>query len=180
MNSNPPTDDFPVFTTQTSQFVVDTQEAGSEPATSQSRVPTTSLPPSAPVLTAAYAPLPGPSTQPPQMLSVQIADTPEVKNLRKNLGLTLDEFAQLLGSSARSVSGWENGQAMSQLAERVFREVKALIGRLSALSDPARFPDWLKKQNPAFSGLSPIQLIQSGQMYRLWELVFRIESGNPL
>lgn len=69
---------------------------------------------------------------------------------------------------------------MSPLATRVFLEVKALIGRLSALSEPSEFQGWLTQPNPAFGGSSPIQLIQNGQMYRLWELVFRIESGNPL
>jgi DNA-binding XRE family transcriptional regulator len=109
-----------------------------------------------------------------------LTDSPDVKQLREKLGLTLDEFASLLGSSARSVSGWENGQPMSQLAERMFREVRALIDRLSALADPAQLPAWLRQPNPTFGGFSPLQLIQSGQMYKLWELIFRIESGDPL
>lgn len=69
---------------------------------------------------------------------------------------------------------------MSPLAERMFLEVKALIGRLSAFADPKHFSDWLRRKNDDFEGFSPIDLIQTGKMYRLWELVFRIESGDPM
>jgi hypothetical protein len=117
---------------------------------------------------AAVPPAPGSSSGPVTQPLLHVVDTPDVKQVRDKLGLTLDDFAALLSSSARSVSGWENGQSMSPLAERVFREVKALIDRLAALADPARFSDWLKQPNPTFGGVSPIQLIKSGQMYRLW------------
>lgn len=108
------------------------------------------------------------------------AERVDIKSFREDLDLTLDEFAKLLGSTSRSVSGWERGRPMSPLAERMFHEVKALIGRLSAVADPEHFTEWLRRKNADFEGFSPIDLIQTGKMYRLWELVFRIESGDPM
>ena len=109
-----------------------------------------------------------------------MADKSEVRQFRDKFGLTLDEFAALLGSSPRSVSAWESRQPMGQLADRMFRKVRALIERLSALADPAQFPMWLRRPNSAFNGISPLRLIQAGQMHKLWELIYRIESGDPL
>lgn len=108
------------------------------------------------------------------------AERTDIRSFREEFGLTLDEFAKILGSTSRSVSGWERGATMSPLAERMFLEVKALIGRLSAFADPKHFSDWLRRKNDDFEGFSPIDLIQTGKMYRLWELVFRIESGDPM
>ena len=108
------------------------------------------------------------------------AERTDIKSFREAFGLTLDEFAKILGSTSRSVSGWEQGAPMSPLAERMFLEVKALIERLSAFADPEQFRDWLRRKNDNFEGFSPIDLIQAGKMYRLWELVFRIEGCDPM
>lgn len=138
----------------------------------------------------ATSPTTSPSAGTPALAAARLAQqlppsqgitTADAKRFREDLGLTVDDFAKLLGSTTRTVSGWEAHQtAMSPLAARVFLEVKALIDRLAALSDPSTFRGWLFGPNQTFGGSSPIQLIQNGQMYRLWELVFRIESGNPL
>jgi DNA-binding transcriptional regulator YiaG len=116
-----------------------------------------------------------------QLPSARLDEIPEIKSFREKFRLTIEEISNLLGSSSKSVSLWENGKStMSPLGKRVFSEVNTLIERLAAFSDPDRFPAWLKQRNPAFDGLTPIEVIQSGRMYRLWELVFRIESGDPL
>ena len=151
----------------------------SSPPVSKPNVPSASSPavPATPAMP--VAPTAATITPPQQLPPSQGTASADAKKFREELGLTVDEFAKLLGSSSRSVTGWESGQPMSPLAARVFLEVKALIDRLAALSNREEFPNWLKSQNRVFNS-SPIQLIQSGQMYRLWELVFRIESGNPM
>jgi DNA-binding transcriptional regulator YiaG len=97
------------------------------------------------------------------------AERTDIRSFREEFGLTLDEFAKILGSTSRSVSGWERGAPMSPLAERMFLEVKALIERLSAFTDPEHFSDWLRHKDVEFDGFSPIDLIQTGKGEPVWE-----------
>jgi hypothetical protein len=36
---------------------------------------------------------------------------------------------------------------------------------------------WLDTPNDAFSGLKPLDLIERGEMDRLWRMIFEVESG---
>ena len=40
-------------------------------------------------------------------------------------------------------------------------------------------PAWLDAPNPAFEGLKPLEVIERGQVDRLWQMVFLVESGTP-
>ena len=44
---------------------------------------------------------------------------------------------------------------------------------------PAQVGRWLKAPNPAFDGSTPLQLVERGEMDRLWRMLFDFESGQP-
>jgi hypothetical protein len=39
---------------------------------------------------------------------------------------------------------------------------------------------WMDTPLDAFDGLKPLEVVERGQMDRLWRMVFEIESGQPL
>jgi hypothetical protein len=52
-----------------------------------------------------------------------------------------------------------------------------------ALSNLAESPDalgvWLRTPTHVFDGLKPLELVERGQIGRLWGLMYRLESGEP-
>ena len=38
---------------------------------------------------------------------------------------------------------------------------------------------WLKQPNPAFDGSTPLQVVERGEMDRIWRMLYDLESGQP-
>jgi hypothetical protein len=54
-----------------------------------------------------------------------------------------------------------------------------LYAALAEIIHPSGLPAWLKTPNPAFDGLKPTEVIDRGQVDRLWEMVYRLRAGEP-
>jgi hypothetical protein len=39
--------------------------------------------------------------------------------------------------------------------------------------------DWLETPNPAFERLKPLEVIERGEIDRVWQMIFLLESGDP-
>ena len=50
---------------------------------------------------------------------------------------------------------------------------------LKDVVEPACVDQWLSTPNPAFAGLSPLELIERGESDRLWRMIYELESGQP-
>ncbi|MBX6313085.1 MAG: hypothetical protein IRY99_09260 [Isosphaeraceae bacterium] len=42
---------------------------------------------------------------------------------------------------------------------------------------PRVIPEWLDTPNETFEGLKPVEVIERGEIDRLWNMVFYVESG---
>ena len=42
---------------------------------------------------------------------------------------------------------------------------------------PEAIPQWLDAPNDAFDGLKPLEVIERGEIDRLWNMIFYLESG---
>lgn len=58
-------------------------------------------------------------------------------------------------------------------------ELKRLYARLSEVITPEAIPSWLDTPNDAFDGLKPLEVIERGEIDRLWNMIFYLESGVP-
>lgn len=58
-------------------------------------------------------------------------------------------------------------------------EVKRLCDALGEVVDPAALGGWFRAPNEAFNGLKPIEVIERGEIDRLWEMFYRLRSGMP-
>ena len=58
----------------------------------------------------------------------------------------------------------------SNEAERFQERLAEVVGRDA-------IPQWLQTPNPAFGDLKPLEVIERGEIDRLWSMIFYLESG---
>jgi DNA-binding transcriptional regulator YiaG len=100
-----------------------------------------------------------------------------VKTLRQELGLNRRLFARLTAASERAVADWENDRPISPVNQKSLRESERLCRALMKIMQPDHVGLWLDTPNEAFSGLKPLDLIERGEMDRLWRMIFEVQSG---
>jgi transcriptional regulator with XRE-family HTH domain len=121
----------------------------------------------------------------PQMAELLSKTDPTVSaellsSLRQEMGLSRADFARLVGLSERSVATWETGADLKESSLRTIVEVGRLYAKLrQSLASPEQLADWLKTPNKAFSGSQPLQVIERGEIDRVWRMVYFLESGSP-
>ena len=49
--------------------------------------------------------------------------------------------------------------------------------RLAEVVSADAIGEWLEKPNPAFGDLKPLEVIERGEIDRLWSMIFYLESG---
>ena len=101
--------------------------------------------------------------------------------LRRDMGLNRADFARVVGLSERSVATWESGAAdLKESSRRTIVEVGRLYPKLrQSFASPEQLAGWLKTPNPAFGGSQPLQVIERGEIDRLWRMIYFLESGSP-
>lgn len=58
-------------------------------------------------------------------------------------------------------------------------EVQRLCDALKKVIDPRAIGPWMQEPNRAFGGLKPLEVIERGEIDRLWRMIYQLESGNP-
>jgi hypothetical protein len=86
---------------------------------------------------------------------------------------------RLTGFSPRSVAKWSEGVLPSPKQEKALVEMDRLLDGLARVMQPAQVGHWLRSPNPAFDGSTPLQLVERGEMDRIWRMLFDLESGQP-
>jgi transcriptional regulator with XRE-family HTH domain len=104
---------------------------------------------------------------------------PSVGLVRSGLGLSRKSFARLSGFSERAIADWEAGKPLSEPGVRRVKELDRFRARLSEVVASEAIPAWLDAPNQAFDGLKPIEVIERGEIDRLWAMIYYLESGVP-
>jgi transcriptional regulator with XRE-family HTH domain len=99
-----------------------------------------------------------------------------LKEIREGMGLTQPELARLMGLSTRWVAAQE-AAPVNPTADRRVAEVVRLLDSLTQVVQPAAIRGWLATPNPAFGGLKPIEVVERGEIDRLWQMIYYMESG---
>ena len=86
---------------------------------------------------------------------------------------------RLTGFSPRSVAKWSEGITPSPKQEKALVEMDRLLDGLSRVMQPAQIGQWLKSPNPAFDGSTPLQVVERGEIDRIWRMLYDLESGQP-
>ena len=86
---------------------------------------------------------------------------------------------RLTGFSPRSVAKWSEGVPPSPKQEKALAEMDRLLDGLARVMQPTQVGRWLKSPNSAFDGSTPLQLVERGEIDRIWRMLYDLESGQP-
>jgi DNA-binding transcriptional regulator YiaG len=111
--------------------------------------------------------------------AIQNENPVPVQDITNRFGVRQDMLSRMTGFSPRAVADWARGKEPSAPAKRVFAELDRLLDALARLMKPKEVGQWLKQPNPAFEGSTPVQVIERGQMDRIWRMLYYAESGEP-
>jgi DNA-binding transcriptional regulator YiaG len=103
----------------------------------------------------------------------------DVSALCETYQLKREELGRLTGFSLRALAEWAAGKLPSQPARRRLQEVRRLLDALAQIVKPEGIPKWLHRRNAAFDHLTPLQVIELGEIDRLWAMVHDMGSGQP-
>jgi len=93
--------------------------------------------------------------------------------------MTREEFGRLVGVSVRALADAETGHKPVAKLPRPLREIERLCAALADVVDADTIGPWLKTPNDQFGGLKPLEVIERGEIDRLWQMVYLLRSGSP-
>lgn len=97
------------------------------------------------------------------------------------LRMPRSRFARLVGRTERAIIDWESGKTGPQgLSLQRIRELERLIAALRGLVKADALGEWFDAPNPALAELKPIEAIERGEIDRLWQMIFEMNSGSHL
>lgn len=99
--------------------------------------------------------------------------------LRKHLEMPRELFSRLVNVSVRTIAEVETEKKKVVKLQRPYNEVSRLYDALTEIVDPSSIGEWFVTPNKAFDGLKPIEVIERGEIDRLWGMVYRLRSGMP-
>jgi hypothetical protein len=103
-----------------------------------------------------------------------------IKKLRDELQVPRKIFCRLLPVSERLLADLETDKRIpSETVKREFNELKRLIVGLRGIMDAEDLAEWLDTPNEAFGELKPLEVIERGEVDRIWRMIYYIESGQP-
>ncbi|MBI3469376.1 MAG: DUF2384 domain-containing protein [Planctomycetes bacterium] len=105
------------------------------------------------------------------------AESVEVLTIRQALGVNRKTFSRLSGYSERAVAAWESGKPLSDSSRQRMMELQRLERALSSVMQAEFISQWLQTPNDGFGGLKPVEVIERGEIDRIWRMVYLLESG---
>jgi hypothetical protein len=99
--------------------------------------------------------------------------------LRSHLAMNRETFARLLPVSTRSLADIEQGSPPNSAVFRRLTELDRIVQSLREVVKDDALGAWMGRPNQAFDGLKPIEVIERGEVDRIWRMVFLLRSGMP-
>jgi hypothetical protein len=99
--------------------------------------------------------------------------------LRDRLQMPRSTFGRVVNISERTIAKVEATAEQAEKLTRPYNEVYRLCEALGEVVDEDALGAWFTTPNDAFDGLKPLEVIERGEIDRLWEMVHRLKSGEP-
>lgn len=97
--------------------------------------------------------------------------------LRQRLGMARPVFSRVVNVSERTIAKVESESETAEKLKRPYNEIYRLLDALQDVVDVDLLGYWFQKPNDAFDGLKPLEVIERGEIDRLWNMVFELRSG---
>jgi hypothetical protein len=95
--------------------------------------------------------------------------------LRSLLAMSRDDFCRLLNVSVRTLAEVEYCRNQGEKLRRPYAELARLCRALSQLMPIDAIRSWFSLPGARSNGLKPFELIERGEIDRLWQLVFQAQ-----
>jgi transcriptional regulator with XRE-family HTH domain len=102
-----------------------------------------------------------------------------VLRLRHALGLDRKQLARVVGVAERTLASWEQGEAVPDPGRRKLHELQHLYRGLTRVLRGDAVPEWLVTPCEQFEGASALQLLERGEIDRIRQMIYYLESGMP-
>lgn len=103
------------------------------------------------------------------------------KSVRVGFSLNQPAMARVLGVSQRKLSELENDARQPRTeTKRRLTEVERLHKALAELMGESDLAGWMEEPNEAFDNATPLQVIERGEIDRLWQMIYAVRSGHPI
>lgn len=106
------------------------------------------------------------------MAFTPISRAPNVASLRDSLGLTRKLFSRLTGYSERAIAEWESGKEQSDSSRQRLTEIQRLQQALAEVMPSKEIGTWLLWSNEALAGFKPLEIIERGEIDRIWKILY--------
>jgi hypothetical protein len=93
--------------------------------------------------------------------------------------MTREVFGRLVNVSVRAIAAAERDQKDIAKLQRPYAEVARLCEALSEVVEPRAVGRWFVTPNEAFGGLKPMEVVERGEIDRLWDMIYRLQTGMP-
>jgi DNA-binding XRE family transcriptional regulator len=101
-----------------------------------------------------------------------------ISELRSKLAVSQKVLARMLGVTERTVIDLERGgRDLSESIHRRATELSRLCRELAKVVRRESIGRWLTQPNSAFDGDAPTDVIASGKIDLLWQMIFELRSG---
>ena len=100
-----------------------------------------------------------------------------VAEVRAKWGVDRASFARMAGVSERTIGEWERTERDASDLRQIIA-LDRLYDALCRVVKPQHILPWLKVSSPAFDPLTPIEVLERGQIDRIWRMIFEMETGN--
>jgi hypothetical protein len=104
--------------------------------------------------------------------------TGPLASLAKDAGMNYDMLAKALSVSRRSISGWLSGQEPERINRVRINELGRLVAELRTIVKPEKLKSWWSQPVANFGGSTPLQVLERGEIDRLWRMIWEIREGN--
>jgi len=102
------------------------------------------------------------------------------RKVRQKWGVSQKMMSRLLCTSVRQISSIEtSGKPPGHRTQKSLKEIDRLREGLEEVMKPDYIAEWLEIPNEGFAGLKPIEVIERGEIDRLWQMIFFLRSGVP-
>src|SRR5436190_13943901 len=102
-----------------------------------------------------------------------------LKHYRTEFKMPQPIVVRLTGFSPRSVAKWSEGVPPSPKQEKALVEMDRLLDALARVMQPEQVSHWLKTPNQAFDSSTPLQVVERGEIDRIWRMLYDLASGQP-
>jgi hypothetical protein len=103
----------------------------------------------------------------------------DVGSFCKRYAIKRDLISRMTSYAPRTVADWAAGKPLKGAAILKVTELKRLASALEQLVDANSIGPWLSTPNESFEGSTPAQLVERGEVDRLWRMIHLLASGQP-